>query len=145
MGNWQTLYLFHACSSRLVWPILFGQNSLDMIGAQTNHTKLTVTFTDLDLNFTVLCPNCNPTELYPRLGPPNSISPSHGPLSAHVATPLCLLTSSPTLSQPNEPIRLHQRFSLVTLCLVMAASHVGSSMFFAPLWLEENKSALGCT
>ena len=58
-----------------VWPILFGQNHLDMIGAQTDHTKRTVKFTDPDLNFTVSCPNENPVDMYPRLGNPCSISP----------------------------------------------------------------------
>ena len=38
---------------KLVWPILFGQNHLDMIGAQTDHTKHTVKFTGPDLNFTL--------------------------------------------------------------------------------------------
>ena len=114
-----------------------------MIGAQTNHTKRTVTFTDPDLNFTVACPNGNPIELYPCLGSPNSISPSHGPSSAHVAIPMCLLTSSPTPSQPSELIRLHRGYNLVTLCLVMTASLVGSSMFSSPLWLEGNEVCPG--
>ena len=92
---------------QLVWPFLFGQNHLDLIGAQTKHTKRTITFTDRDLHFTVVGPNRNPIELHPRLGPPNSISPGHGPSSAHVATFLCWLTSSPTPSQASEPIRLH--------------------------------------
>ena len=84
-----------------------------------------------------------PLELYPCLGPPNSISPSHGPSSAHVATRMCLLTSSPTPSQLSEPIRLHRGFNLVTLCLVMTASLVGSFMFSSPLWLEGNEVCPG--
>ena len=114
-----------------------------MIGAQTHHTKRIVTFTDPDLNFTAECPNRNPIELYSHLGPPNSISPSNGPSSANVATPMCLLTSSPTPSQPSEPIRLHRGFNLVTLYLVMTASLVGSSMFSSPLWLEGNEVCPG--
>ena len=47
-----------------------------MIGAQTDHTKCTVKFTDPDLNFTVFCPNENPVEMYPHLGNPCSISPN---------------------------------------------------------------------
>ena len=128
---------------RLVWPILFGQNHLDMIGAETSHTKRVVTFTDPDLNFSVSCPNENPLDLYPRLGNPYSISPSSGTSSAQVITPVCMLTSTPTPSQPSAPIKLHQGFNLVTLCLVMTASLVGSSMFSNPLWLEGNEVCPG--
>ena len=114
---------------RLVWPILFGQNHLDMIGTKTDHTKRTVTFTDPDLNFSVFCPNENPLDLYPRLGNPYSNSPRSGTSSANVITPVCILTSTPTPSQASEPIKLHWGFNLVTLCLVMTASLAGSSMF----------------
>ena len=124
---------------RLVWPIPFGQNHLDMIGAETSHTKRVVTFTDPDLNFSVSCPNENPLDLYPRLGNPYSISPSSGTSSAQVITPVCMLTSTPTPSQPSAPIKLHRGFNLMTLCLVMTASLVGSSMFSNPLWLEGNE------
>ena len=60
---------------KLVWPILFRQNHLDMIGAQTDPTKRTVKFTDPQLNFTVSCPNENLVDMYPCLGNPCSISP----------------------------------------------------------------------
>ena len=80
---------------RLVWPILFGQNHLDMIGAKTDHTERIVTFTDPDLNFSVSCPNENPLDLYPRLGNPYSTSPSSGTSSANLITPVCMLTSTP--------------------------------------------------
>ena len=118
---------------KLVWPILFRQNHSDMIGAQTDHTKRTVKFTDPDLNFTVSCPKENPVDMYPRLGNPCSISPNSAKSNATVTTPVCLLTSTPTPSQPSEPIRLHRGFNLVTLCLVMTACLVGSSMFSSPL------------
>ena len=128
---------------KLVWPILFGQNHLDMIGAQTDHTKRTVKFTDPDLNFTVSCPNENSVDMYPRLGNPCSIFPNSAKSNATVTTPVCLLTSIPTPSQPSAPIRLHRGFNLVTLCLVMTASLVGSSMFSTPLWLEGNEVCPG--
>ena len=113
-----------------------------MIGAKTDHTKCIVTFTDPDLNFSVSCPNENPLDLYPRLGDPYSISPRSGTSSANVITPVCMLTATPTPSQPNEPIKLHRGFNLVTLCLVMTASLVGS-MFSYPLWLEGNEVCPG--
>ena len=59
------------------------------------------------------------------------------------SNPLCLLTSSPTPSQPSEPIRLHRGFNLVTMYLVMTTSLVRSSMFSAPLWLEGNEICPG--
>ena len=130
---------------RLVWPILFGQNHLDMVGAKTDHTKRIVTFTDPDLNFSVSCPNENQLDLYPRLGNPYSNSPRSGTSSANVITPVRMLTctSTPTPSQPSEPIKLHLGFNLVTLCLVMTASLVGSSMFSNSLWLEGNEVCPG--
>ena len=80
---------------KLVWPILFGQNHSDMIGAQTDHTTLTVKFTDPGLNFTVSCPNENPVDMHPRLGNPCSISPNSAKSNVTVTTPVCLLTSTP--------------------------------------------------
>ena len=117
---------------QLVWPILFGQDHLDMIGAKTDHTERIVAFTDPDLNFSVSCPNENPLDLYPQLGNPYSTSPRSGTSSANVITPVRMLTSTPTPSQPSEPIKLHRGFNLVTLCLVMTVSLVGSSCFLLP-------------
>ena len=124
---------------KLVWPILFGRNHLDVIGAQTDHTKCTVKFTDPGLNFTVSCPKENSVDMYPRLGNPCSIFSDSAKSDVTVTTPVSLLTSTPTPSQPSEPIRLHRGFNLVTLCLVMTASLVGSSMFSSPFWLEGNE------
>ena len=42
----------------------------------------------------------------------------------------------PSPSHPSTHIRLHRGFNLVTLCLVMTASLVGSSLFSSPQWLE---------
>ena len=117
---------------RLVWPILFGQNHLDMIGAKTDHTNSIVTFTDPDINFSVSCPNENSLDLYPWLGNPDS-TPRSGTSSANVITPVCMLTSTPTPSQPNEPVKLHQGFNLVTLCQVMTASLIGFSKSISPV------------
>ena len=49
----------------------------------------------------------------------------------------------PHPSQPSEPIKLQRDFSLVTLCLVMTASLVGSSVFSNPLWLVGNEVCPG--
>ena len=54
-----------------------------------------------------------------------------------------MLTTTPTPSQPSAPIKLHRGFNLVTLCLVMTASLVRSSMFSNPLWLEGNEVCSG--
>ena len=63
----------------------------------------------------------------------------HTPFLPDQAHPVCMLTSTPTPSKPSKPIKLHQGFNFVTLCLVMTASLVGSSKFSNPLWSEGNE------
>ena len=132
----------------LAWPILFGQNHLSKTKAHTDHSGLTVHFADPPMNFTVTCHDTNPLDAFALLrnqtsssaplGP--SSSPSQGSSTANVT---CLLTSMPSPSTPSSHIRLHRGFNLVTLCLVMTASFVGSTLFSSPQWLEGNEISPG--
>ena len=132
----------------LAWPILFGQNHLRITKAHTDHAGLKVHFADPPMNFTVTCRDTNPLDAFPPmrnqtsssapLGP--SSSPSMAPPSTNVT---CLLTAMPSPSHPSTHIRLHRGFNLVTLCLVMTASLVGSSLFSSPQWLEGQEISPG--
>ena len=124
----------------LAWPILFGQNHLHKTQAHTNHAALQVYFADPQLNFTVKCRDANPLDAFPSLRNQPSSSASQGSPSTHVT---CLLTAMPTPSHHSSHIRLHRGFNLVTLCLVMTASLVGSTMFSSPHWLESNEISPG--
>ena len=132
----------------LAWPILFGQNHLSKTKAHTDYSGLTVHFADPPMNFTVTCRDTNPLDAFALLrnqtssseplGP--SSSPSQGSSTANVT---CLLTAMPSPSNPSSHIRLHRGFNLVTLCLVMTASFVGSTLFSSPQWLEGNEISPG--
>ena len=132
----------------LAWPILFGQNHLRITKAHTDHAGLKVHFADPPMNFTVTCRDTNPLDAFPPMrnqtsssAPPGpSSSPSMAPPSTNVT---CLLTAMPSPSHPSTHIRLHRGFNLVTLCLVMTASLVGSSLFSSPQWLEGQEISPG--
>ena len=132
----------------LAWPILFGQNHLRITKAHTDHAGLKVHFADPPMHFTVTCRDTNPLDAFPPMrnqtsssAPPGpSSSPSMAPPSTNVT---CLLTAMPSPSHPSTHIRLHRGFNLVTLCLVMTASLVGSSLFSSPQWLEGQEISPG--
>ena len=109
----------------LAWPILFDQNHLRITKAHTDHSGLKVHFADLPMDFTVTCRDTNPLDAFPPL--------RNGPSSANIT---CLLTAMPSPAHPSSHICLHCGFNLVTLCLVMTSSLVGSTLFSSPKWLE---------
>ena len=47
----------------------------------------------------------------------------------------CLLTFPPP-TQRQQHVILHKGYNLVSFCLVLATSLIGSCLFTAPLWLE---------
>ena len=120
------------------YAILFGQNHLRKTKTQTDHAKLTVHFADPLLHFTISCRDTNPLDAFPTLGtqPSSLTSPSDTTTGSGSANVTCLLTAMPTPSQASSYIRLHRGFNIVTLCLVMTATLVGSSLFSFPHWLE---------
>ena len=124
----------------LAWQILFGQNHLRKTQAHTNHAARQVYFADPQLNFTVKCRDANPLDAFPSLRSQPSSSASQGYPSTHVT---CLLTAMPTPSHHSSHIWFHHGFNLVTLCLMMTASLVGSAMFSSPHWLEGNEISPG--
>ena len=132
----------------LAWPILFGQNHLRITKAHTDHAGLKVHFADPPMNFTVTCHDTNPLDAFPPMRNQPSSSAPPGPSSSSSMAPpstnvTCLLTAMPSPSHPSTHIRLHRGFNLVTLCLVMTASLVGSSLFSSPQWLEGQEISPG--
>ena len=132
----------------LAWPILFCQNHLRITKAHTDHSGLKVHFAGPPMNFTVTCRDTNPLDAFLPLrnqtsssAPPGlSTSPPQDPSSANIT---CLLTAMSSPAHPSSHIRLHCGFNLVTLCLVMTASLVGSTLFSSPQWLEGKEISPG--
>ena len=101
--------------------------------AHTNDAVLQVYFADPQLNITVKCHDANPPDAFPSMRNQSYSSASLVSPSTNVT---CLLTAMPTPSHHSSHIRLHRGINLVTLCLVMTAPLVGSSLFSSPPWLE---------
>ena len=119
----------------LAWPILFGQNHLEATDACVRFSKRRVYFAHQDMRFEVPSTNSNPLAEFPQLGsPPNSAASS-----AHVT---CLVTTRPSPTA-GEQLTLGKGFTLIPVCLLLAASLVGSSLFSEPLWLEGASLAPG--
>ena len=121
---------------QLAWPILFGQNHLGMIQAHTDHAGLKVRFDHPALNFTITCCDENPLKVFPSLINQNSSQPEGTTSYSTVPTTTCLLTSMPPPSQPRECVTLHRGFNVVSFCLLLATSLVGTSLLATPMWLE---------
>ena len=77
------------------------------------------------------CRNSGPFEAFPSLA---SI-PNSGGLGPGVNV-TCLLTSTPLSDAPKQRVQLHRGFNIVTLCLVLTASLLGTSVLTSPLWLN---------
>ena len=140
MGKWPPFHLFNAGRSRI--------GLLRITKAHTDHAGLKVHFADPPMNFTVTCRDTNPLDAFPPMrNQPSSSAPPGPSSSASMAPPstnvTCLLTAMPSPSHPSTHIRLHRGFNLVTLCLVMTASLVGSSLFSSPQWLEGQEISPG--
>ena len=121
---------------QLAWPILFGQNHLRMIQAHTVHAGMKVRFDHPALNFTITCCDENPLKAFPSLINQNSSQPAGTTSYSTVPTPTCLLTSMPPPSQPRERVTLHRGFNVVSFCLLLATSLVGTSLLATSMWLE---------
>ena len=113
----------------LAWPILSGQNHLSQTQAVTDHANYRVRFNHQALNFTVNCRNSSPFEAFPSLA---SIPGGSG----QGVNVTYLLTSTPFLNAPNQRVQLHCEFNIVTLCLVLTASLLGTSVLTSPFWLD---------
>ena len=122
----------------LAWPILFGQNHLRQTQVVTNHANYRVRFNHQALNFTMNCRNSSPFEAFPFLA---SIPNSGGSVPGINIT--CLLTSTPLPNAPKQRVQLHRGFNIVTLCLVLTASLLGTFVLTFPLWLDGQEISPG--
>ena len=121
----------------LTWPILFGQNHLRKTDARIRSRELKVYFADPALDFEISCYDSNPLAAFPALRNPDS-SPGS---SANVT---CLLTAMKTSSFASDThVSLARGFNLVTVCLVLTASLLGSPLLSGPLWLEGTQFSPG--
>ena len=105
-----------------------------MIQAHTDRMK--VHFDHPALNFTITCCDENPLQVFLSLIDQNSSHPEGTASYSTVSTPTCLLTSMPPPSQPRERVTLHRGFNVVSFCLLLATSLVGTSLLATPMWLE---------
>ena len=128
---------------QLAWLILFGQNHLRMIQAYTDHTGPKVCFDHPALNFTITCCDENPLKVFPSLINQNSSQPAGTTSYSTVPTTVCLLTSMPLPSQPRELVTLHRGFNVVSFCLLLATSLVGTSLLATRIWLESQEICPG--
>ena len=123
----------------LSWPILFGQNHLRMTDANIRSKALTVFFADPSMNFDIVCYDCSPLTAFPTL--------DTGTLRhSSVANVTCLLTPLPPPSSGSSSqthLSLSRGLNLVTVCLILAGSLIGSPLFSGPLWLEGRQFSPG--
>ena len=120
----------------LTWPILFGQNHLRKTDAHIYSKDLRVFFAHPDLNFEVKCYDTNPIHAFPTLR-------GHQPCRSSTANVTCLLTALPQPGTTDEHISLTRGLNLVTVCIVVAASLIGSPLLAGPLWLEGSQFSPG--
>ena len=109
-----------------------------MIEAHTDHTGLRVRFDHPSLKFTITCCDENPLVAFPSLGKQytSSMKGIANPVQSDVHSPACLLTPMPPPTQPRERVTLHKGFNVVSFCLRLTSSLVGSSLLAGPMWLE---------
>ena len=125
----------------LSWLILFGQHHFRMTQAHTDHAELTVHFRDPALGFTIKCRDSNPLQAFPSLSSPpvqtgQKQESGEQPFSRPSVNVTRLLTAFPPPTQSQRHVILHKGYNLVSFCLVLATSLIGSCLFTAPLGLE---------
>ena len=107
----------------------------------TDHAELTVHFRDPALGFTIKCRDSNPLQAFPSLSSPPVETGQQQESDEQLFTRpsinvTCLLTTFPPPTQLQRHVILHKGYNLVSFCLVLATSLIGSCLFTAPLWLE---------
>ena len=103
----------------LAWPILYGENHLQITNALIDHQALTITFRHPSLNVTIKCQTGNPLHAFPHLAPANlstgtttDKNPSSTASSAQVT---CLLTGLPSPNQPRTRIQINRGLNIITI------------------------------
>ena len=84
------------------------------------------------------CRNSSPFEAFSFLA---SIPNSSG--SGPAVNITCLLTSTPLPNAPKQRVRLHCGLNIVTLCLILTASLLGTSVLTSPLRLDGQEISPG--
>ena len=112
-----------------------------MTQAHTDHAELTAHFRGPALGFNIKCRDSNPLHAFPSSSSPLVQTSQKQENSEQLFTRpsvnvTCLLTAFPPPTQPLWQVILHKGYNLVSFCLVLATSLIGSCLFTAPLWLE---------
>ena len=127
----------------LAWPILYGGNHLQITNALVDHQALTITFQYPSLNATIKCQTGNPLHAFPHLAPANlstgTTTDKHASSTASSAQVTCLLTGFPSPNQPRTRIQINRGLNIITICLFLTSSLIGSTYFADSFWLVGQK------
>ena len=126
----------------LAWPILYGENHLQITNALVDHQALTITFRHPSLNATIKCQKGNPLHAFPHLTPANlstrTTTDKNASSTASSAQVTCLLTGLPSPNQLRTRIQINRGLNIITICLFLTSSLIGST-YFSDSWLEGQK------
>ena len=107
----------------LAWPILYGENYLQITNALVDHQALTITFRHPSLNATIKCQTGDPLHAFPRLAPTNlstgATTENNATSTASSARFTCLLTG----------FKINRGLNIITICLFLTSSLIGSTYF----------------
>ena len=109
-----------------------------MIEVHTVNAGLRVRFDHPSLKFTITCCVENPLAALPSLGKQYTSSTKviANSVQSDVHSTTCLLTPMPPPTQSRERVTLHRGFNVVSICLLLASSLVGSSLLAGPMWQD---------
>ena len=90
----------------LAWPILYGENHLQITNALVDNQALTITFRHPSLDVTIKCQTGNPLHAFPYQAPANlstgATIEKNASSTASSTQVTCLLTGSPSPNQPRS-------------------------------------------
>ena len=109
----------------LAWPILYGENHLQITNPLVDHQALTITFRHPNLNATVKCQTGNPLQAFSHFAPANlstgATTNKNASSTASSAQVTCLLTGLPSPNQPRTRIQIDRGLNIITICLFLPA------------------------
>ena len=121
----------------LTWPILFGESHLHQTDALVDHGKKQVHFRHPNMNFIVRCRNDNPANSSPC---PSNNSTNSGSVQLTSqesgANITCLFTGMPGMNSVKHSRQLQKGFNLISICLLISASFLGTYVLNKNFWLE---------
>ena len=131
----------------LAWPLLFGMNHVKSTKALIDGNALTIQFRHPNFSSVIKCNPSNPLTSLPSDYKQAVSSQTNSSVPNSEANITCLLTGmpSPTPGQSFQRIPLHQGLNLITVCLLLTTSLIGSQIYNQTLWFEGNTISPGIT